>query len=665
MNTLTKTMMLTATLAATGALPAHAADVFLVAGAYDLTLQLPDGGVDTLPMWGYAAVAPDTFAGLACGEATQSLEYASGPHLATEDGTLTLHLLNCLDVATSVSVPGLLPPTVTINGVQTRNKTWMLPGGGSVQAEGRPQPDARLRSLVAETPPGEAATYAWSAIRPGSFLYQSGSHLAVQVQMGLYGSLVATAAGGAPRPGLEVAQDVVLLYSEIDPDMHRDVAEGRYGNERTSTLRYHPAYFLINGTIYDPATAVPLSVPLAEATFLRFLNAGLETRVPTLVSGGEDMDILAEDGRDYAHPRRQYSVALPPGKTSDALFVPEREGVYALIDRTNAAVPGSSSGGNTVVLSSGAAGGAVTAVADTYAPVEDTAFAVAAAEGVLVNDTVSVTDTSVDPPVTSDEPLPSDASALLVSEVVHGTLLLSTDGGFSYAPDADFSGLDSFSYRVRLADGTLSAPAEVTLNVAPVNDPPVGVADAYQVVAGQTITVGAAAGVIANDLDVDGDALSVASATGFSPAADGSFSYTAPDVAEVTVLSFSYMLSDGAVSVGPVGVSMTVQPAVNQPPVAMDDHVQTPQNTPIVISVLSNDTDSDNGLDPTSVTIVEPPSRKGTASVNTTGTITYTPGRNFRGSEFFTYTVRDTLGATSNPATVQVDVVRTASGTGG
>ncbi len=95
---------------------------------------------------------------------------------------------------------------------------------------------------------------------------------------------------------------------------------------------------------------------------------------------------------------------------------------------------------------------------------------------------------------------------------------------------------------------------------------------------------------------------------------------------------------------------------VNSPPVATNDTATTQQGTQVVIPVLNNDTDANNNLDRTSVLVANNPNN-GTVSVNNTnGEITYTPTTNFSGSDSFTYTVKDTIGATSNPATVNITV---------
>ncbi|MEZ5866177.1 MAG: Ig-like domain-containing protein [Geminicoccaceae bacterium] len=90
-------------------------------------------------------------------------------------------------------------------------------------------------------------------------------------------------------------------------------------------------------------------------------------------------------------------------------------------------------------------------------------------------------------------------------------------------------------------------------------------------------------------------------------------------------------------------------------PVAEDDDAGTAFATPTVIDVLTNDSDSDGTLDPTTVAVTGQ-GTKGTATVNPDGTITYTPDGVQSGEDSFTYTVKDNIGATSNEATVTVTI---------
>jgi len=93
----------------------------------------------------------------------------------------------------------------------------------------------------------------------------------------------------------------------------------------------------------------------------------------------------------------------------------------------------------------------------------------------------------------------------------------------------------------------------------------------------------------------------------------------------------------------------------NQAPIANDDTAITSEDTAVSIDVISNDTDADGTIDGTAVLIVSDAS-DGTTSNNGDGTVTYTPDTGFTGEDSFTYTVDDNEGATSNAATVTVNV---------
>ena len=123
--------------------------------------------------------------------------------------------------------------------------------------------------------------------------------------------------------------------------------------------------------------------------------------------------------------------------------------------------------------------------------------------------------------------------------------------------------------------------------------------------------------------------------------------YTGPD-------SFTYKVKDNS---GADSNVATVSITVNAPPVANNDPgVTTNKNTAVVINVLSNDSDPDGTINPTTVAIVGSASH-GTTSVNpTTGAITYTPAANYTGPDSFTYKVKDNSGADSNVATVSITV---------
>ncbi|HEX7811314.1 MAG TPA: Ig-like domain-containing protein, partial [Burkholderiales bacterium] len=296
-----------------------------------------------------------------------------------------------------------------------------------------------------------------------------------------------------------------------------------------------------------------------------------------------------------------------------------------------------------VTLNVAAVNDAPVATPDSYTTAEDTPLVVAAAFGVLAND--------------SD--VEGDAlSAVVVSGPAHGDLVLNPDGSFTYTPHANYNGPDSFTYRA--GDGTDSSPpATVTLDVTPVNDTPVANNNSYAVDEDTTLTV-AAPGVIGNDTDVDGDALASALVTG--PAngvlafnANGSFTYT-PNLNFNGSDSFTYRVNDGAANSNVATVGITVNP-VNDAPVAVNDSYgdaveDTPLVIPAIAGVLANDTDIDGGS--LTAAVVTGPLH-GSLTLNANGSFTYTPHANYNGADSFTYRANDGL-ANSNTATVSLTV---------
>ena len=277
--------------------------------------------------------------------------------------------------------------------------------------------------------------------------------------------------------------------------------------------------------------------------------------------------------------------------------------------------------------------GAPTAVDDNYAIDEDAALT----DNVLGND--------------SD----ADGPALTVSldrDVSNGALTLNSDGSFSYTPNPDYNGMDSFSYIA--SDGYLTDTAAVTITIAPVNDAPTAVDDN----GGSTNEDSpfTTTDVLGNDSDPENDSLSVTgldttgtrgSVTnngdgtfGYDP--NGQFEYLA--VGETATDVFSYTVSDGSLTDTAV-VTVTVN-GVNDAPTAADDSAATDEATAVSIPVLDNDSDPDAG-DSLSVTGVITNGTQGAVTIGGGG-VQYDPNGAFdylsagaTATDVFTYTVGD------------------------
>jgi uncharacterized repeat protein (TIGR01451 family) len=283
------------------------------------------------------------------------------------------------------------------------------------------------------------------------------------------------------------------------------------------------------------------------------------------------------------------------------------------------------------------------AVADSYSTDEDTTF-VSAPASVLNNDNDVDGDT---------------LTAVLVTGPGDGDLALNTNGTFTYAPDADFNGTDSFTYRASDGSGG-SAPATVTIAVMPVNDAPVTVADSYSTDE-DTAFVSAPDSVLDNDDDVDGDSLTAVSGAGPSNGTlmlnpNGTFTYTpAPNFNGTD--SFTYRANDGDLNSNVATVTIMVN-SVNDAPVANPDSFTTNENTPLDSgenSVLDNDDDPEND---TLTAVLDGDPSNGTLTFNSDGTFVYTPAPNFSGTDSFTYHANDgSLNSNTTTVTITVTAV--------
>jgi hypothetical protein len=189
-----------------------------------------------------------------------------------------------------------------------------------------------------------------------------------------------------------------------------------------------------------------------------------------------------------------------------------------------------------------------------YIVIEDSVAGISiAAPGVLANDTDTENDA---------------LQAVLVTSTANGDLTLNPDGSFTYVPDPDFAGTDTFTYRATQLTALPSNVATVTINVTPLNDPPTAVNDGpVGVNAGQSVTIN----VVANDIDPDvGDVLTVQSVGAVSPAGAGTVTFAGGNVTFAATagssgtVTFPYTVQDGS------GLTATATVTVNVVPVAAE-----------------------------------------------------------------------------------------------
>ncbi|WP_151813905.1 Ig-like domain-containing protein, partial [Acinetobacter ursingii] len=233
----------------------------------------------------------------------------------------------------------------------------------------------------------------------------------------------------------------------------------------------------------------------------------------------------------------------------------------------------------------------------------------------------------------------------------HGTVSIdSATGGYTYTPNANYNGSDSFE--VTVADGKGgSTTVTVPVTVTAVNDAPTATAN--------SVTTDEDTAVTGNVVgqDVDGDSLTYTVSTNPShgtvsiDSATGGYTYT-PNANYNGSDSFEVTVADGKGGSTTVTVPVTIA-AVNDAPTATANSVTTDEDTAVTGNVIGQDVDGDS----LTYTVSSNPSH-GTVSIDpATGGYTYTPNANYNGSDSFEVTVADGKGGST---TVTVPVTVTA-----
>jgi len=232
-----------------------------------------------------------------------------------------------------------------------------------------------------------------------------------------------------------------------------------------------------------------------------------------------------------------------------------------------------------------------------------------------------------------------------IDEPDNGTVTLNPDGTFTYIPDPDFNGMDEFQYEV-CDDGipSLCDIATVAITINPVNDAPIAVDD--PVITDEDTPISGS--LLPNDTDPEGDNLVVDTTPVDEPDngaltlnPDGTYTYT-PDPGFNGTDSFQYEVCDDGIPslCDTATVNISVNPT-NDAPLAVDDNYLTTEDTPLMDTVLPNDSDPDNNNIILTTTPVEEPNN-GILTLNPDGTFTYLPEPAFNGQDTFLYELCDT-----------------------
>lgn len=230
---------------------------------------------------------------------------------------------------------------------------------------------------------------------------------------------------------------------------------------------------------------------------------------------------------------------------------------------------------------------------------------------------------------------------------------LTADGSVTLTPRPNFFGPAEVSYTIRDAGG-LTSTALIRLNVLPVNSAPEAVTDVIQMTEDVPVFL-TFAQLLGNDLDADGDTLSIVSVQGSFRAVATLYENgieIVPGANYFGTTTLTYRISDGQGGFDDGTVTLNIA-SVNDNPVAEDDRYGGPgtgrlrgvEDQPLVINILdllANDRD----IETTSLTFqnLNDPIG-GTITMPGDGTIVFTPDADFWGEATFSYLVADADGA--------------------
>ncbi|WP_435264335.1 tandem-95 repeat protein [Tenacibaculum sp. nBUS_03] len=270
---------------------------------------------------------------------------------------------------------------------------------------------------------------------------------------------------------------------------------------------------------------------------------------------------------------------------------------------------------------------------------------------------VDISNTYVDESVsgnvlTNDEDLEGNTQTVSSNtNPSNGTVTISSNGEYTYTPNAGFTGEDTFTYTV-CDNGSPQACDTTTVTIEVIPETSVGVNDgpiANNDTGNTEVGIAVSGNLISNDFDPNGDPLTINTTPVTNPSngtvtinADGTYTYT-PNPGFTGEDTFEYEVCDNGSPAlcSTAVVTITVSPVDGtNDSYAHDDAFNGDSNSTISGNVLSNDTDPEGNIQTVTTTPVTGPSN-GTLIINSDGTFVYTPTTGYSGTDSFVYEVCD------------------------
>ncbi|AOW10369.1 Ig-like domain-containing protein [Flavobacterium gilvum] len=239
---------------------------------------------------------------------------------------------------------------------------------------------------------------------------------------------------------------------------------------------------------------------------------------------------------------------------------------------------------------------------------------------------------------------------------LQGTITMTSDGSYTYTPDANWYGTETINYQVCDVDGDCSK-ATITITVSSVNEFPTAVNDTATTNEDSPIS-----GTVSSNDSPSNDGENVWSLVGDNGGAlhgtitmtpDGTYTYT-PDTNWYGTETINYQICDADGDCAKATLTITVN-SVNEFPTAVSDTATTNEDSPISGNVATNDSPSNDSGNVWSLVGDNGGALHGTVTMTPDGSYTYTADANWYGTETINYQVCAADGDCSN-ATITITV---------